>query len=71
MKVFQKKIKWDRSVWCAKVTPGKVLRIKIAGHTNEMLDYREKTRELWNDEKRMLCGEKEPWYDKCEKTNTV
>lgn len=71
LKVFQKKIKWDRSVWCAKVTPGKVLRIKIAGHTNEMLDYREKTRELWNDEKRMLCGEKEPWYDKCEKTNTV
>lgn len=70
-KTGSRKIKWDRSVHTVEFVPGKVLRIKVIGHTGEMLNYREKMRALWNDEKRFLYGEKEPWYEKCENTDTL
>lgn len=71
VKCSSEKIKWDRSVTTAKYTPCTVLRIKVTGHTNEMQNHREKMRELWNNEKRFMCGEVEPWYDKCDETDTV
>ena len=71
VKTESEKIKWDRSVTTVRYTPCKVLRIKVTGHTNECQNYREKMRQLWNDEKRFMCGEREPWYDKCDQTETV